>query len=100
MARLPDFEGGPFTWAARWITDGAHVTGNCFPSSHVAGTWGVVFGLAPYHRRAGFFIGLLAVGVSISCVYTRYHHAVDVPAGFLMGLVGASLFRWLKRGQT
>jgi hypothetical protein len=90
---LPAFEGGPFTFLARWITDGAHVTGNCFPSAHVAGTWGVTFGLLPYHRRMGVFLVLLALGVSISCVYTRYHHGVDVPAGFLMGLLGAGLYR-------
>jgi membrane-associated phospholipid phosphatase len=94
MGMLPVFEGGPFTYLARWITDGAHVTGNCFPSAHVAGTWGVTFGLLPYNRRMGILLVLLATGVSVSCVYTRYHHGVDVPAGFLMGLLGASLYRW------
>jgi hypothetical protein len=94
MGMLPVFEGGPFTYLARWITDGAHVTGNCFPSAHVAGTWGVTFGLLPYNRRMGILLVLLAIGVSVSCVYTRYHHGVDVPAGFLMGLLGASLYRW------
>jgi hypothetical protein len=96
MGMLPVFEGGPFNYLARWITDGAHVTGNCFPSAHVAGTWGVTFGLLPYNRRMGILLVLIATGVSVSCVYTRYHHGVDVPAGFLMGLLGASLYRWFQ----
>jgi len=34
-------------------------------------------------------LGFFALGMSFACVYTRYHHAVDVPAGFLAGLFGA-----------
>jgi len=99
IASQPPFEGGVFTAWARGITDGAYVSGNCFPSAHVAGTWGVTFGLLFYYRRLGIFMAVLAVGVSISCFYTRYHHFVDVPAGFLMGLMGAGLFWWSRRAR-
>jgi membrane-associated phospholipid phosphatase len=51
----------------------------------------MVLGLARYHRRAAVLMGLVTVGLSISCVYTRYHHGIDVPAGFLMGAIGAGL---------
>ncbi len=97
ISSLPPFEGGPFTFLARWITDGAAVSGNCFPSAHVAGTWGVAFGVAAFHRKGGFVLTLLAIGVSLSCLYTRYHHGVDVPAGFMMGVTGAMVFRLLSR---
>jgi membrane-associated phospholipid phosphatase len=97
IAAQPPFEGGLFTAWARGITDGAYVSGNCFPSAHVAGTWGVTFGLLFYYRRIGLFMAVVAVGVSISCFYTRYHHFVDVPAGFLMGLLGTGLFWCLRR---
>jgi membrane-associated phospholipid phosphatase len=97
VSSLPPFEGGPFTSLARWITDGAAVSGNCFPSAHVAGTWGVALGVAAFHRKGGWVLILLAVGVSISCVYTRYHHGVDVPAGIMMGVAGAMMYRWLSR---
>ncbi len=96
----PPFEGGLFTAWARGITDGAYVSGNCFPSAHVAGTWGVTLGLLFHYRRIGIFMAVLAVGVSISCFYTRYHHFVNVPAGFLMGLLGAGLFWWTKRARV
>jgi hypothetical protein len=99
ISSLPPFEGGPFTFLARWITDCAAVSGNCFPSAHVAGTWGLTFGVASFHRKAGWVLTLVAIGVSLSCVYTRYHHAVDVPAGILMGLTGAILFRLLSRSR-
>lgn len=88
MSSFPPLVGGPFTFLPRWITDGAAVSGNCFPSGHVSGTWGITFGSMAYSRRAGWLLIPLAVGISVSCVYTRYHHAVDVPAGFFMGLIG------------
>lgn len=102
MSSLPRFSGGPFTYLARRITDGAAVSGNCFPSAHVAGTWGLTFGLADYHPRLGMWMGVLAVGISVSCTYTRYHHFVDVPAGFLMGLTGFFMFYLSEsfRGRT
>jgi membrane-associated phospholipid phosphatase len=91
MASLPPFQGLFFTPIIEWIIGQGAQSGGCFPSSHVAGSWGMVFGLAVYRRRAAVVLGLVTVGLSISCVYTRYHHAVDVPAGFLMGAIGAFL---------
>ena len=89
MAGLKPFEGIVFTPIIEWIIERGAVSGGCFPSSHVAGSWGMVFGLAPFHRRASLVLGFFAVGMSLACVYTRYHHGVDVPAGFLAGAVGA-----------
>ena len=34
-------------------------------------------------------MGLVAVGLSVACVYLRYHHAVDVFAGFAVATVAA-----------
>jgi membrane-associated phospholipid phosphatase len=89
MAGLPAFQGVIFTPIMEWIIDHGAVSGGCFPSSHVAGSWGMVFGLAKFHRRAALGLGVLALGMSFACVYTRYHHGVDVPAGLLAGIVGA-----------
>ncbi len=97
ISSLSPLEGGPFTFLARWITDGAAVSGNCFPSGHVAGTWGYTFGILAYRRPAGWVLVPLAIGISVSCVYTRYHHAVDVPAGFLMGVLGTTIYFAAKR---
>ena len=96
MAGLPSFRGIVFTPFMQWIIDRGAVSGGCFPSSHVAGSWGMVLGLAAYHRRAAIVLGCFAVGLSFACVYTRYHHGIDVPAGFLAALVGA----WIARTVT
>jgi membrane-associated phospholipid phosphatase len=100
MAGLRAFKGIVFTPIIEWIIARGAVSGGCFPSSHVAGTWGMVLGLAAYHRRAAFLLGFFAVGLSVACVYTRYHHGVDVPAGFLAGVVGAWMGRTLTGGTA
>jgi membrane-associated phospholipid phosphatase len=99
VAGLTPFEGLFFTPLIETIIDEGAVSGGCFPSSHVGGSWAVVFGLLPLHRRAALVFGFFALGMSASCVYTRYHHFVDVPAGLLAGLLGAVLARTLSRRE-
>jgi membrane-associated phospholipid phosphatase len=96
MANLPAFQGVVFTPLIEWIIERGAVSGGCFPSSHVAGSWGMVLGLGAYHRRASLVLGFFALGMSAACIYTRYHHGVDVPAGLLAGVVGA----WIARALT
>jgi hypothetical protein len=43
-------------------------------------------------------MAVLATGLSVACVYTRYHHVVDVLAGFSVALVGAAVGHVLTRG--
>jgi membrane-associated phospholipid phosphatase len=100
MAELPDFQGIVFTPLIEWILAGGAVSGGCFPSSHVAGSWGMVLGLAPHHRRAALVLGFFALGMSAACIYTRYHHAVDVPAGMLAAVVGAFVTTQLTHRPT
>jgi len=101
MSGLREFNGFLFTPLARWIIDRAGVSGGCFPSAHVAGTWGLTVGLFPVHRKHAVWFGLLAIGLGVSCVYTRYHHAVDVLAGLIVGVAGGLLGCALTRhGHT
>jgi hypothetical protein len=93
MAKLTPFEGFFFVPLIERIIAAGSVSGGCFPSSHVAGSWGIVFGLSASHRRAALAMAFFTAGMSFACVYTRYHHAVDVPAGFLAGLSGALIAR-------
>ena len=99
MAEMPPLDGFVFTWMMDRIIQHGAVSGNCFPSGHVAGAWAIVFGLAwtPGHRRVAYLFGFLSAGMTFACVFTRYHHALDMPAGFLCGLVGALLSGWLVR---
>ncbi|MGD8329791.1 MAG: phosphatase PAP2 family protein [Acidobacteriota bacterium] len=99
MAEMTPLRGGVFTWMMDRIIEHGAVSGNCFPSGHVAGAWAIVFGLA-WTRRYRWVVWLgafLSTGMTVACVYTRYHHAVDMPAGFACGLLGALIGGWLVR---
>ena len=91
MAGLRPFGGWVFTRAIELIIAGAAVSGGCFPSAHVSGAWAMTFGLYATDRRAALGFGPLASGLSIACVYTRYHHAVDVLAGLAVAVVAAMI---------
>ena len=89
MAATTPFQGFVFVPIIETIIDHGAVSGGCFPSSHVAGAWGAVLGLAGFHRKKALVLGFFALGMSVACVYTRYHHAVDVVAGFTAAVVAA-----------
>jgi len=97
MEGLRPFEGWAFTRAIELIIAGAAVSGGCFPSAHVSGTWALTLGLFPYHRRAARVFGLMALGLTVACVYTRYHHAVDVLAGLAVAVAATFVARRLCR---
>lgn len=97
MAGVRPFDGPVFTPLVQWIIDRAAVSGGCFPSAHVSGTWGLMIGLAGTDRRRAAWFAVLAAGLSVSCVYTRYHHAVDVFAGLVVGAAGGVLGRVVTR---
>ena len=89
MAGLRSIEGWVFPPLSRRLIAGAAVSGGCFPSAHVSGTWALTFGLYATDRKASYCFGALAVGLSVACVYTRYHHAVDVFAGLAVAAAAA-----------
>ena len=93
---LRPFGGWVFTRAIELVIAGAAVSGGCFPSAHVSGTWALTFGLLASHRRAGLIFAALATGLSVACVYTRYHHAVDVLAGLAVAIVAAGTCRIMR----
>jgi len=97
MAGLRPFGGWVFTPLLKWLMKGVAVTGACFPSAHVSGTWALTFGLYRSNRKPALWMGAVAVGLSIACVYTRYHHAVDVFAGLAVAAVAAAIGYRLTR---
>jgi hypothetical protein len=99
MATLTPFEGLVFVPAVEALIDKGAVSGGCFPSSHVGASWAVVLSLARFHRKAALLCGLFAIGLSLACVYTRYHHAADVPAGLLAGVAGFAIASVVYRNR-
>ena len=94
---LRPFGGWVFTRAIDLIIAGAAVSGGCFPSAHVSGTWALTFGLYRYERRVARWFTFCAAGLSVACVYTRYHHAVDVVAGLTVATIAATIGYRLTR---
>ena len=97
MEGLRPFRGPVFTEAIKLIISGAAVSGACFPSAHVSGAWALTFGLYRAHPRAACGWALVATGLSVSCMYTRYHHAADVLAGLTVASVAALIGYSLNR---
>ena len=98
MDGLRPFGGWLFTDAIHLIIGNAAVSGGCFPSAHVSGTWALTFGLHAEHPKAARWFGVVATGLSVSCVYTRYHHGVDVFAGLAVAAIAAAIGYRLTRG--
>ena len=97
MSGLRPFGGWVFTRIIGVIIDGAAVSGGCFPSAHVSGTWALTFGLYADPPQGGALVRAGALGLSVACVYTRYHHGVDVLAGFTVGAIAAAIGFHLTR---
>jgi PAP2 superfamily len=91
MAPLTPFEGLVFVPLVEALLDKGAVSGGCFPSSHVAASWATVLGLSRFYPRVALALGALSTGLTFACVYTRYHHAVDIPAGVLAAIAGAAI---------
>ncbi len=90
---LQPFQGILFTPWIETIIAHAAVSGACFPSGHVAGSFGMSFGLLPNHPRAGRLCLFLATGMAAACLYTRYHHGADVAAGLVCAGLGYAFAR-------
>ena len=52
MARMTPFTGVLFVPIIERIIEHGAVSGGCFPSAHVAGAWGIAFGLLPVPEKA------------------------------------------------
>lgn len=89
MEGLPSLDGYLFAYLIAVVIHHGAVSGGCFPSSHVSGTWGLITS-TPRHfsgfRRFAFTAVIL---MSFACVYTRYHWALDVLVGLPIGLLAS-----------
>ena len=65
---------------------------NCFPSMHVS-----VAMLTALHAWSGLGAwGLLfPLLIALSCVYTKQHYLVDLPAGALLGCLAYVVYGWV-----
>jgi membrane-associated phospholipid phosphatase len=72
---------------ASFMVQKATIRVNTFPSGHVAVSLAVAFAVIGTLPWTGFALLLLAASIAIACVVGRYHYAIDVVSGALLGLV-------------
>ncbi|HVE40155.1 MAG TPA: phosphatase PAP2 family protein [Planctomycetota bacterium] len=66
---------------------------NCFPSMHVS-----VATLTALHAHAslGPWVFLFPALIALSCVFTKQHYLLDLPAGAALGWSAYQIFQWLR----
>ncbi len=68
---------------------------NSFPSMHTSVATLTAFHLLP---TLGPLVFAFPILIGISCLYTKQHYLIDVPAGALLGTVVFALFRLIYHG--
>jgi membrane-associated phospholipid phosphatase len=90
-------QSGWFYQIMAFVYDHFEAPGAAFPSSHVAIALVTVYFSFRYLRTIRWVHLLMAVVLSFSTVYCRYHFVVDVIAGVLTAAVMLPLGNWLYR---
>ena len=80
-------EGGFFLWLNQFIQGRGSIRGGCFPSSHVAAAFTLLWATFRYNKKTGIFLFSCVFGMAFATVYCRYHHAVDALSGMFLGTV-------------
>jgi membrane-associated phospholipid phosphatase len=78
-------EGKHFFQLVAYLQGLGGIRGGCFPSAHVAGAFAILCSAYKYERKIFLFLLVFVLGLAVSTVYYRYHHAVDAIAGALLG---------------
>jgi len=79
-------EGGFFMHLVQFIQSQGTVRGGAIPSSHVTATFVLILAMFEHSRKLTYWLLPLGLGIAVSTVYCRYHHAVDAITGILMGI--------------
>lgn len=78
-------QGGFFLSLVRSIQAKGSIHGGCFPSSHVAAAFAILFSARRYEKTVFWILLPIVLSLAVSIVYTRYHYAVDSVAGAIVG---------------
>jgi len=80
-------QGGFFLKLNQFIQGQGSIRGGCFPSSHVAAAFTLLWATFRYQWRLGLFLTPFVFGMAAATVYCQYHHAVDALSGMLLGTI-------------
>ena len=95
-------EGGFFLELNQFIQGRGSIRGGCFPSSHVAAAFTLLWANFKYQWRLGVVLFPFVFGMATATVYCQYHHAVDALSGMILGsaLYGIGILILRKRNKT
>ncbi len=79
--------GGFFLKLNQFVQGRGSIRGGCFPSSHVAAAFTIVWATFRYQWKLGIVLLPFAFGVAAATVYCRYHHGVDALSGMIFGTI-------------
>ena len=65
---------------------------NCFPSMHVSVAMLTALHAVPALGMTAFVFPLL---IAFSCIFTKQHYLIDLPAGAFLGWLAYELYAWL-----
>ena len=76
---------------------------NCFPSIHVSAIFLAALVCLRVRWKAGLFILISSIMISVAALYTKQHYFVDVLGGFVVALGGYDVFfvrskKWQQAG--
>jgi len=90
-------EGGFFLHLNQAIQGKGSIRGGCFPSSHVAAAFTILWGTLKYNRKLGIFLFPCIFGMAAATVYCRYHHAADAFSGMVLGTILYFVGNWILK---
>ncbi|MCJ7812706.1 phosphatase PAP2 family protein [bacterium] len=79
--------GGFFLRLNQFIQGRGSIKGGCFPSSHVAAAYTLLWASFKYQWKVGLFLFPFVFGMATATVYCQYHHAVDALSGMILGTI-------------
>jgi len=80
-------EGGFFLRLNQFIQGRGSIRGGCFPSSHVAAAFTLLWATFRVQQKLGIFLLPFVFGMATATVYCQYHHAVDALSGMILGTI-------------
>lgn len=80
-------EGGFFLKFNQFAQGQGSIRGGCFPSSHVAAAFTLLWATYRYQWKLGIFLSPFIFGMAAATVYCQYHHAVDALSGAILGTI-------------
>lgn len=97
LQQAPELPGYIFTAVMNLVQGVGRVHGAAFPSLHVAGATVAVLAAWRYSRHLFWIFLPFYIAMLVATVYGRYHYFVDLPAGFVIGVIGFAIARRLER---